>query len=241
MKRLFFVFTVLLYAMFIHAQGRLPDAISNDLPPGYKYTESRVLSSANENAKEGIVTFSLPQKNRCFGGDSAYITVSYTYYSKLSAPKASEIVKKKEAFANGAKENHKEVVKNIPLGLLNFHDKEYIDFSQLSFVNQGEVDYFHYFTSYKCRGFANGVTNELLEQKFIEYQFAIPDSVTQQLFRDYQYSDIYMTARADKELKEKDVTIILHGTFTHEVAYYHTKQMMDFFLSFDFGKLSVSE
>lgn len=241
MKRIFTTYLVFLYSIVLNAQGVLPGVISKDLPPEYKYTEWRVLSSENEKTIEGIVTFSLPQNNKCFGGDSAYITVSYTYFSKSSVPTAAEIAKKNETFDKGARENYKKVVENISLGMFNTHDKEYIDCSELSFINHEQVNYYHYSTKIKCKGYANGVTNEIMEQKVIEYHYDLPDNVKKQLINDFQYSNTYITARADKDLNKKDVSITLYGTITYDEAFFHTKLLMHHFLNFNYENISKAK
>ena len=235
MKRIFTLFILFKYSIVLPAQGVLPRAISKDLPQNYTVLEGNY--EHNEKKVEGYATISLPQKNNCLG-NSAYIFVDYTYYSKSSIPNATETADMVETFKNGAKNNHKEVHKNIPLGMLNTHDKEYLGCSELSYHNNEQIHYFHYFTKYKCRGFAEGVTSEMFEQKVTEYHYDLPENVRQQLFENYEYSDIRMRAFADKELNKKNVSITFAGSLTYEEAFYHTKQLMNYFLSFDYEKIS---
>jgi hypothetical protein len=237
MKKFILLVLNLVIITIVLAQGELPRAISKDLHPEYEYIYWRTMTFHNDTIIEGYVTLTLPQKNNCYR-DTASFHVSFTYYSKSSLPTADEIAIKKEIFDNGAKDNHKNVFKSISLGTYNGHDIEYVGCSELSYDNTGQIQYFYYDTQYKCRGYADGVTNEILEQKFIEHQFAMPDSVLQQLFKNYNYTDIYMTARADKELDKKYVSIVSNNTFTYEEAFYHTKRLMDYFLSFDYETLN---
>jgi len=210
---------VILHSITLKAQGVLPDAIAKKVP--LDYSIASIISSDDEKSAKGVVVFSIPQNNNCFGGDSAYITLSYEYFSKKNIPTADNVNKKKAAFDKDTKDNHKLTLKHIPEGLLNTHDKEFLSCTELFNGNNTKSYFYYYSVKYKCKGFAKNAANDIYSQELNEYN----------------YTDIYFTARADEAVHKKDVTVIFYGTFTYEEAHYHTSRLLDFFLTYDYENI----
>lgn len=233
MTRSLYLVLILLCNLSIKAQGPLAEAIAKILPPAYKL--STVISSHDEKTAEGMLVLSIPQNNNCFGGDTAYITISYVYYSKSNLPTKTEISQRKAAFDLAARNNHKETIESMDKGLFNTLDKEYISCSELTYGIHSQAYYYHYLTKLKCKGYAKGVTPEMVERLMIESDFDVPDEILQQHFQQYHYTDIYMTAKADESIHQKNISIIFYGTSTYNEAKYHTQLLLDLFVSLEYN------
>ncbi|MDO8897575.1 MAG: hypothetical protein Q7V19_07975, partial [Bacteroidales bacterium] len=181
-----------------------------------------VITSDDEKSAKGVVVFSILQNNNCFGGDSAYITLSYEYFSKANIPASDAVNLRKVAFDKVTIDNHKLTTEHIHDGLLNTHDKEFLSCTELINGNSSQSYYYYYFIKYKCKGFAKGAVNEIFDQQPNEYQ----------------YTDIYLTAIADEAVSNEEISLIFNGTFSYDEAQYHTKQLLDVFLSLDFKKVA---
>ncbi len=219
MKKILTIAAILLTAAVLHAQCIVPIAIKKAIPTDYSI--SHVICSDDESSAKGVAVVSIPQDNACYGADSAYITISYEYFSRGNYPHPDDSAKKNMAFEKGVNDNYLLTVKNIPEGLLNTTDKTYTGCSTLNKETGQNLISWHYYITYECTGAEKTGTKDA-------------GSGVQGKFR---YTDIYMIATTPGHTRGMDITIIFHGTFNHPVAMHHVNQLAGAFAGLDYGKV----